>query len=136
MGAIYDSIYAGPHWLKAVARANLGSVYLAAGRYADAERLLRQAADLYASALSPEDMNTGIARIKLGRALARQERWAEAERESRAGYDILRARTDPSVSWLQSARRDLADEYDALALPDSAARLRDEAAKYEKPVSK
>ncbi len=76
-------------------------------------------------------MNTGIARIKLGRALLRQDRWKEAERESRAGYEILHGKTDPSVSWLQAARQDLATDYEALGRPADARRVRAEWEKYD-----
>ena len=76
-------------------------------------------------------MNTAIARIKLGRALLRQRRWSEAETESLAGYGVLMRITDPSVSWLQSARQDLAAAYEALGQPADAERFRAEAARYE-----
>ena len=132
MAAIYDSIYDQPHWLMGVARSNLGSVHLAAGRYTEAERLLREAVELYATTLSPENMNTAIARIKLGRSLARQNRWTEAETESLAGYQLLSAQSEPGVSWLQSARADLAAVYDALGQPEKAQKFRAEHAQYAK----
>jgi serine/threonine-protein kinase len=69
-------------------------------------------------------MNTGIAHIKLGRALVRQKRYAEAEGHTLAGYDILIHQTSPTVSWLQSARKDLVTIYDALNQPEKAAQFR------------
>jgi serine/threonine-protein kinase len=130
MAEIYDSIYAEPHWFKGIARSNLGAVYLEAERYREAEELFREAAQIFQETLSPEDMNTAIARIKLGRTLLRQGRFAEAESESRAGFNALSAITDPSVSWLQSARQDLAEAYEALGRPDEAEQFRAEAERY------
>jgi len=130
MAEIYDSVYTGAHWFKGIARSNLAAVYLEAGRYRDAEGLFREAVEIFGEALSPEDTNTAIARIKLGRALLRQERWAEAEEESRAGYETLVTRTEPSVSWLQAARQDLAEAYGALGDTVQARLFREEAAEY------
>jgi len=53
---------------------------------------------------------------------------AEAEAETRAGYEILVKQMDPKVTWLVNARKDLAEEYDALKQPEQAARFRAEAA--------
>jgi hypothetical protein len=97
--------------------------------YVTAEAMYRQAAGIFARAQSPDHLNTGIARIKLGRSLLRQERIAEAESESKAGYDIVSRQAAPGVSWLISAREDLAAVYDALNRPDEAARFRAEAAR-------
>jgi hypothetical protein len=58
----------------------------------------------------------------------RQDRYAEAEAETRAGYEILVKQMDPKVTWLVNARKDLAEEYDALKQPEQAARFRAEAA--------
>jgi serine/threonine-protein kinase len=133
MAAIYDSVYSEPHWFMGIARSNLAAVFLEAERYSEAESLFREAVAIFMETLSPEDMNTGIARIKLGRALIRQDRWAEAEEESLAGYKILMAITDPSVSWLQSARQDLAAAYDALGRSSEAEEFRAEAERYRSP---
>ena len=43
-----------------------------------------------------------------------------------AGHDILAKQTDPSVSWLRSAREDLAAIYDALGRPEATAKHRAE----------
>jgi len=130
MTEIYDSIYAEPHWFQGIARSNLGAVHLEAGRYARAEDRFREAVEVFLTTLSPGDMNTAIARIKLGRALLRQGRWGEAEEATRAGYDALVEITDPGVSWLQAARSDLAEAYEALGLPEEARRYREEAERY------
>ncbi len=94
--------------------------------YSDAERLYRQAIAIYERAQSPTHLNSGIGRIKLGRVLLRQQRFAEAEQHSLAGYRILAGQAVPSVSWLQSARTDLAEIYDALGKPAEADRYRAE----------
>jgi hypothetical protein len=39
---------------------------------------------------------------------------------------ILHRQMNPTVSWLQNARKDLVEEYEALAQPDDAARFRAE----------
>ena len=62
----------------------------------------------------PEHVNSAIAHIKLGRALLRQQRYREAEEHTLAGYQILSKLANPSVTWLQSARKDLTAIYDAL----------------------
>ncbi|MDT8341993.1 MAG: serine/threonine-protein kinase [Longimicrobiales bacterium] len=127
MADIYDRIYDAPHWFMGIARSNLGAVYLEAERWPEAEARFREAAELFAATLAPEDLNTGVARIKLGRALLRQERWREAAAESRAGYDIVSPLTEPSVSWLQSARADLAEAHRALGDEAEARRWEAEA---------
>ena len=95
---------------------------------AKAEPLYRQAIVIYSSAQSPEHLNTGIARTKLGRSLLRQGRFAEAALESLAGYEIVSKQSDPAVSFLKNARKDLVAAYDSLGQPDKAARFRAELA--------
>jgi serine/threonine-protein kinase len=91
---------------------------------------------MYERTLPAGHTTTGIARIKLGRAILRQGRFAEAERESRAGYEVLAPKMNPSVSWLVSARADLATAYDSLHRPEDAARMRAEIASVEKAAAK
>jgi serine/threonine protein kinase/tetratricopeptide (TPR) repeat protein len=129
IGEIYRSVYGTKHYLVGIAISNLAGVYLARRDYATAEQMYGEAASIFSRAQSPDHLNTGIARIKLGRALLRQGRIAEAERESKAGYDIVSKQAAPSVSWLKSAREDLAAAYDALHRPEEAARFRTEAAR-------
>lgn len=124
---IYRSAHRGRHYLIGIAQSNLASVFLARGDNTGAESLFREAIAMYAATLPAGHTNTGIARVKLGRALLRQGRYAEAERESRAGYDILVPQVSPTVSWLVSARADLAAAYDALGRPAAAAGMRAEA---------
>jgi serine/threonine protein kinase/tetratricopeptide (TPR) repeat protein len=131
MAEIYGSVYGQKHYLIGIALSNLGSVYMNRKEYVRAERLFRQAVALFTETLSPSHENTGIARIKLGGALVRERRYPEALKESLAGYQILVKQTSPSVSWVQSARKDLAVEYDALKQPQEAAKLRAELVKTE-----
>jgi serine/threonine-protein kinase len=114
------------HYTIGIGLSNLASVYLAKNEFARAEPLFREAIDVYLETLSADHLNTGIARVKLGRTLLRQHRNLEAEQQSRAGYDILHKQMNPSVSWLQNARKDLIEEYDALMRPDEAAHFRAE----------
>jgi eukaryotic-like serine/threonine-protein kinase len=126
--AIYRSVYGEHHYLIGIAFSNLGSVYLERKQYARAEPLCREAVAHYTESLSANHLSTGIARIKLGRALLGQRRYAEAQAESLAGYEILTKQTSPTVSWLKSAREDLAAENDALDQPEKAKKFRAELA--------
>jgi serine/threonine-protein kinase len=123
---IYRKAYNGKHYLIGIGLANLASVYMNSKNFARAEPLFREALAMYAQTLPPGHINVAISRIKLGRTLLRQKRSAEAERETREGYDILSKQSSPAVSWLQAARQDLAEAYDALRQPDAAKRFRDE----------
>jgi serine/threonine-protein kinase len=135
MVAIYKSAYGVNHYLYGLALSNLASVYLAQRAFARAEPMFRQAIQCYAKSLSPTHQFRAIAQIKLGRALTGQKRYAEAERETLAGYTILRKQTSPTVSWLQSARKDLVTIYDALNQPEKAAHFRGELAANEGPAT-
>jgi len=126
MADIYRSVYNGKHYYIGVAIANLGGVYMERKQYVRAEVLFRQALDEYASTLPPGHLNVGIGRIRLGRALLREKRYAEAEVETRAGYEILTKQNAAPGNYLQNARADLAEEYDALGQPQQAAKLRTE----------
>ena len=120
---IYRAANGDRHYTVAISMANLGSVYLERKAYARAEQLFRDALERYKETLPPNHLNIGITQIKLGRALVRQHRYAEAEGHSLAGYEILSKQTSPSVSWLKSAREDLAAVYDALNQPEKAGRF-------------
>ena len=128
MGEIYRQIYDERHHLVALALANQASVDLERQRFDRAEIRFRDVVARYTEALSPDDLNTGIARIKLGRALIGQRRFDEALGESLAGYEIVSRLTEPTVSWLRSARSDLVAAYEALNQPEKAERFRTEQA--------
>jgi len=125
---IYRQVYGEHHYLFAVALSNLASVYANQDEWPRAEKIYRQVIPIFIDSQSANHINTGIARIKLGRTLLRQNRYAEAEAESRPGYEILFKQMDLKVTWLVNARKDLAEEYDALKQPEQAARFRAETA--------
>ena len=129
IGEIYRSVYGEKHYLVGIASSNLAGVYMARNDFTTAEKMYRSAVATFSGTQSAEHLNTGIARIKLGRSLLRQSRTAEAEVESKAGYDIVTRQTAPTVSWLKTAREDLAAAYETLHRPEEAAKYRAEAAR-------
>ena len=60
-----------------------------------------------------------------GKATAQD--WPELQTYIDAGYDIVSKQAAPTVSWLKTAREDLAAAYDTLNRPEEAAKFRDEA---------
>jgi len=125
---IYRKIYDDKHYLIALAISNLATAIYGKKDYPRAEQLYREAVRRYTEAQGPTHTNTAIARIKLGHVLIRERRFAEAQVETQAGYDILVKQTSPGMSFLVSARKDLAAEFDTLGKPDVAARYRAELA--------
>jgi serine/threonine-protein kinase len=126
MADIYRTVYHGKQYRIGIAWSNLGSVYLAEHRYAAAEQRFRDAIAMLKATLPAGHVNTGIATIKLGRALLRQGRYREAVQASLAGYAMLKQLKHPPTSWLDWARKDLAEDYEALGEQDEAARFRSE----------
>jgi serine/threonine protein kinase/tetratricopeptide (TPR) repeat protein len=123
---IYREVYKGKHFYIGSALSNLGSVYMERKQYARAEQSFRDALQIYIQTLAPDHLNVAIARIKLGRALIPQHRDADAEAETLAGYGILMKQTSPPATWLQNARKDLVEEYNALHQPEKAAKFQAE----------
>jgi serine/threonine-protein kinase len=115
MVEIYRSCYHGKHYLIGIALANLGGVFMARKDNERAEQLFRQALSMYAQTLPPNNLNEGITRIKLGRALLRQNRATEAYGQTLSGSQIVSRLQSPSVTYLQNAKQDLADERRLLA---------------------
>ena len=76
-----------------------------------------------------------ITSIKLGRVLLRENRFKEAEAATLTGYEILSKQANPSVTWLQQARQDLAAIYDALQEPEKAKQLLAEQAAITRKVT-
>ena len=128
MTDIYRQVYNGKHYYIGVALSNLAGVYVEEKKYADGERLFRDALAMYSQTLSPGHQLFGIARVRLGRTLFLAHRYADAEAESRAGLEILAKQASPSKYWLDKARSDLAEEYEALHQPQKAAEFRAELA--------
>ncbi len=121
---IYKTLYHDKHYLIGLALSNLASVYIEKKDYPRAEQLFHEAIHRYAETLPPNHMFLGIAHIKLGRTLVREHRYADAEPESLAGYEIVNKQANPSVSWLKSARQDLATIYDNLGQAEKAKKFR------------
>ena len=130
---VYRQIYHGHHYLIGIALANLASVRMAQHRYPEAERTFREALAMLQATLPPDHMHILVVRIKLGHVLMREGRYAEAVTETRAGYDVLSKQSDPTVSWLQVARKDLAADYDSLGHPGQAAQFRPDSAAPRSP---
>jgi len=129
MAEIYRTVYADKHYLIGVALSNLSGVYLQRKDYQRAELLLRDALARFGSTLPADHPLTGIGLVRLGHVLVQEKRFAEAERQSRAGYEIVMKKASSSVTWIQTAREDLAIEYDSLGQPGMAQRFRAELAK-------
>ncbi len=123
---IYRSVYHDKHYLISIALSNLAGVYAKRKQYAQAERLFREALQRYTDTVPRDHLNVGIGRARLGDVLLAQHRYAEAEVESRAGYEILTKKNSPTLKWLQMARADLAQEYEALHQPENARKFHTE----------
>jgi eukaryotic-like serine/threonine-protein kinase len=132
---IYRQVYGDHHYFVAIALSNVAYNYLNERDYRRAELLFRDVVRRFTETLSADNVNTGIARIKLGRTLLRQNRFSEAQQETMAGYLILANQANPTISYLQSARKDLALEYDGLNEPQLAAKFRAELVAEQKKVA-
>ena len=124
MAEIYRAVYAGKHYYIGIALSNLAGVYVERKDYAGAEKLFREALQIYSQTLPADHLNVGIARVRLGRALLMDKRYQDAEAESRAGYDILSKQPSAPDRWMQTARTDLVQEYEALHQPEKANQFR------------
>jgi serine/threonine-protein kinase len=131
MAALYRAANGDAHFTVAVALSNRATVYTEQGQYARAETIYRDVVRRFARAQGADHINTGIARIKLGRSLIRQRRWRDGIVESEAGYEVVRRQSEPGVSFLQAARKDLSEAYAALAQPAVAARWAQEWDRYK-----
>jgi eukaryotic-like serine/threonine-protein kinase len=130
---IYQTVYGGTHAFSGIAMSNLANVYGELGDYASAEQMLRQAVEQFTGALGAEHSNTAIAVIKLGGVLRRQERWAEAVQALRSGHDLLSVQADPGARFLQIARSELAQAYEAMSDLDEAGRWQAAHARHAEP---
>jgi serine/threonine-protein kinase len=126
---IYRSVYGEKHYQIGIAQSNLGGVYMERKDYVRAEKFFRDALQIYADTLPANHVNVGISRVRLGGALAGEQRYTEAEGESLGGYQILSSKGGAPTKWMQTARQDLANEYEALRQPENAARFREQPTK-------
>lgn len=124
MADIYRRVYNGKHYYIGIALSNLAGVYVDEKQYKQAEKLLREALQLYSETLPANHLNVGIAKIRLGRVLLQQHAYTKAQAETQAGYDIVQKQNDPPSSWIQGARKDLAEEYTELNQPQKADEFR------------
>ena len=109
MAEIYQQVYNDKHSFIGVALSNLAGVYVERKEYARAEAVFREVLRRYGELLEPGHQLVGIAHVRLGRTLLRAGKPAEAAKESRAGYDILMEQESPPASWIDQAKKDLAD---------------------------
>lgn len=130
MAAVYRAANGDAHFTVAVALSNRATVYTEQGQFARAEAIYRDVVRRFTRAQGADHVNTGIARIKLGRSLMRQRRWRDGIVESEAGYEVVSRQSEPGISFLQAARKDLAEAYTALAQPTAAARWLQEWERY------
>jgi serine/threonine-protein kinase len=124
MADIYRSDYGEKDKHVAVGLSRFGELYLARKDYSRAEQFFRQSVQLFSETLSPDNVQTGTARIELGGALLGERRYKEAEAELLAGYQIVTPGRNPALEAAVNARRDLVSVYDALNLPEKAAKYR------------
>jgi hypothetical protein len=101
-----------------------GELYLARNDLSRAEQSFRQSVQLFSETLSPDNVQTGTARIELGGLLLRERRYQEAEAELLAGYQIVTPGRNSALEAAVTARRDLVSVYQALNMPEKAARFR------------
>jgi serine/threonine-protein kinase len=121
---IYRSVYNNNHYQVGITECNLGGVFLERKDYRRAEQFVRDALQTYEKSISPDHYNVGVARIRLGAALIGEHRYHEAEQESLTGYEILKKKADPGLTWVQNARSNLVQIYEALGENDKAAKFR------------
>jgi eukaryotic-like serine/threonine-protein kinase len=121
---IWRAAYNGKHYYIGTALANLGGLYAERKQYARAESYFRDALEMYSKTLPGDHKLIGITKIRLGGALVNEHRYADAEAESAAGYQILLKQPNPPPNWMQSGRKDLLAEYEALNQPAKAALVR------------
>jgi eukaryotic-like serine/threonine-protein kinase len=124
---IFRKIYEGkPHARVGVVLSNLATVQIRRQNWARAEPLLEEAVGMLMATLGPTHSSTAIAQGKLGRVKLRLGRPLEAHVLLMTTYETLSKTMAPGVTWLQSARLDLAEAADTLNRPDEARRFREE----------
>lgn len=123
MAEIYRSTYGekDKHVAKGLTR--FGELYAAKKDYARAEQFFGQALQMFSETLGPDHVQTGTAMIELGGVLLAERRYREAEAELLRGYQVV----TPGRTALEAAvnaRKDLVSVYEALNMPEKAAKFR------------
>jgi serine/threonine protein kinase/tetratricopeptide (TPR) repeat protein len=131
---IYRTVYHDKHYLISIALSNLAGVYAERKQYQQAEKLFGEALERYSQTVPPNHLNVGIGHARLGDVLLEDHRYREAEIESHAGYEILVKQSNPTLKWLQMARKDLVQEYEAMNESEKAEPFRDELARFSQSV--
>jgi eukaryotic-like serine/threonine-protein kinase len=101
------------HQDSAVAAGWLGSLRMQQERYPDAERLLRQAVEMWKQA-SPDDYRRFLAESNLGASIAAQERYAEAEAAMLSGFQGLERQQDQLPAFVRPQVEEAIDRLIAL----------------------
>ncbi|QHN02786.1 tetratricopeptide repeat protein [Granulicella sp. WH15] len=121
--SIWRKIYGNEHQFIGVGLSNLGSVFMGKKQYVNAERMYREALQVFVATV--HENHTGIAHLKLGRALLRQRRYEEAEVETLRGYETLLGLVNPANNFLKAAKLDLVQIYTGLNRKKDAERYRE-----------
>ncbi len=126
MAEIYRSTFGDKDRHVAHSLLRFGELDLAKNDFARAEQDFRQSIQLYSENLGADSMQTGRARIELGGVLLRERRYQEAEAELLAGYRIVMPGRKASLEAAVNARKDLVSLYEAMHVPEKAAKFRSE----------
>ncbi|MBX3406966.1 MAG: serine/threonine protein kinase [Phycisphaeraceae bacterium] len=113
------------HVMRAGVRVDVVNSLLAAGRYKEAEELLRPSLAVFEQRLGPDRTRTAVCRAMLAESLAYQERWEEAAAGYARSIDQLQPPGTAIIHW--PGARVLADYIgvcDRLGRTDTAAALR------------
>lgn len=111
------------HHHRAFPRMGLASVYMVQRRWADAERLLREALALRGAALPPNDRYIAESLGDLGAVLTERGHFAEAETLPKESHGILVETFGDSASRTQRVRERLIRLYERSGRPEQAAQL-------------
>lgn len=101
---------------------DLGLLYLASGRYAESEPLLRQALADYSARYGPDDVFVATASANLGLLLRAEGRYDEAEKLMQRALDIRRKKRGPEHLDVANSLSNIAALYrDQRRYPDAEA---------------
>ncbi|MCK6445417.1 MAG: protein kinase [Planctomycetes bacterium] len=121
---VYDTLPGLPTAEHLIAIANHGMMLNTSGRYAEAEPVLRRAAELSVQLLATNDVNGMTFRFNHAACLAWMKRWSEAEPILLREHASLSAVLPAGHPNLKKSIRTLADAYATNGFPDEAAAWR------------